>query len=72
MLIKKEYLKPKHGFIAQEVQTATFENHSSNNAFGGLGIRESKEGDSLENEMGKPRYESIHWTISKSSSTIIS
>ena len=46
---KTEYLKPKHGFIAQEVQTATFENHSSNNAFGGLGIRESKEGDSLEN-----------------------
>ena len=47
--LKTEYLKPKHGFIAQEVQTATFENHSSNNAFGGLGIRESKEGDSLEN-----------------------
>ena len=46
---KTEYLKPKHGFIAQEVQTATFENHSSNNAFGGLGIREAKEEDSLEN-----------------------
>lgn len=37
----------KHGFIAQEVRTATFDNHASNNAFGGLGIKASSEQDVL-------------------------
>jgi hypothetical protein len=46
---KTEFVKPKHGFIAQEVQAATLENHSSNNAFGGVHLREARDGDSLEN-----------------------
>ena len=46
---KDEFLKPKHGFLAQEVRTATFDNHASNNAFGGLGYKQALEGDTLEN-----------------------
>ena len=46
---KDEFLKPEHGFIAQEVRTATFDNHASNNAFGGLGYKQALEGDTLEN-----------------------
>ena len=45
----QEYLKTRHGFVAQEVRTATFDNHSSNNAFGGLSIKRPEEGDAVEN-----------------------
>ena len=46
---KTEFVKQKHGFIAQEVQAASFENHASYNAFGGVHIREARDVDSLEN-----------------------
>jgi len=46
---KTEFVKQKHGFIAQEVQAASLENHASNNAFGGVHYREAREGDTLEN-----------------------
>ena len=38
----------KHGFIAQEVRTSTFENHASNTAFGGLGYKAASEQDNFE------------------------
>ncbi len=37
---KDKYLQIKHGFIAQEVRATTISNHSSDNAFGGLGYRD--------------------------------
>ena len=37
---KDKYLQIKHGFIAQEVRATTITNHSSDNAFGGLGYRD--------------------------------
>ena len=40
---KDKYLQIKHGFIAQEVRATTVANHSSDNAFGGLGYRDVEE-----------------------------
>ena len=39
----------RHGFIAQEVRTATVTNHSSENAFGGLGYKTPTDLDNYEN-----------------------
>ena len=39
----------RHGFIAQEVRTATVTNHSSENAFGGLGYKTPTDIDTIEN-----------------------
>ena len=45
---KDKYLQTKHGFIAQEVRATTLANHSSNNAFGGLGYKEATDNDLFE------------------------
>ena len=45
---KDKYLQTKHGFIAQEVRATTLANHSSNNAFGGLGYKEASDNDLFE------------------------
>jgi len=45
---KDKYLKTKHGFIAQEVRATTLANHSSNNAFGGLGYKDATDNDLFE------------------------
>ena len=45
---KDRYLQTKHGFIAQEVRATTLANHSSNNAFGGLGYKEASDNDLFE------------------------
>jgi hypothetical protein len=45
---KEKYLQTKHGFIAQEVRATTLTNHSSNNAFGGLGYKEASDNDLFE------------------------
>ena len=45
---KDIYLQTKHGFIAQEVRATTLANHSSNNAFGGLGYKEASDNDLFE------------------------
>ena len=45
---KAKYLQTKHGFIAQEVRATTLANHSSNNAFGGLGYKEASDNDLFE------------------------
>ena len=42
---KAKYLQTKHGFIAQEVRATTLDNHSSNNAFGGLGYKDADDND---------------------------
>ena len=42
---KAKYLETKHGFIAQEVRATTVANHSSDNAFGGLGYKNADEND---------------------------
>ena len=45
---KTKYLDIKHGFIAQEVRASTVTNHSSANAFGGLGYKDADENDLYE------------------------
>lgn len=45
---KTEFVKQKHGFIAQEVQSAALINHSSMNAFGGVHVREARDTDTIE------------------------
>lgn len=42
------YTGVKHGFIAQEVRSSTFDNHASNTAFGGLGYKAESEQDNFE------------------------
>lgn len=42
---KAKYLETKHGFIAQEVRATTVANHSSDDAFGGLGYKNADEND---------------------------
>jgi hypothetical protein len=46
--LRDMYAGVKHGFIAQEVRTSTFDNHSSNTAFGGLGYKAESEQDNFE------------------------
>ena len=46
--LRDMYTGVKHGFIAQEVRTSTFDNHASNTAFGGLGYKAESEQDNFE------------------------
>jgi|TARA_B100000902_G_scaffold47553_1_gene54774 hypothetical protein len=46
--LRDMYAGVKHGFIAQEVRTSTFDNHASNTAFGGLGYKAESEQDNFE------------------------